>query len=90
MIEKTDLGAAYGHVHVNAQKLLTCIAIVGTLAFLCLSLPFGTTPTLAEYTTISEVDINFGNILLIDASWCATNIQWSHRHLIPKEYNIPA
>ena len=45
LIGKTDLDAAYLHVHTNAQIAATCIAIVKKLAFPCLRLTFDTTPT---------------------------------------------
>ena len=54
LIGETDLDAAYRHVHANAQIASICIAIVKILAFLCLCLPFGNTPALEEYTTISK------------------------------------
>ena len=44
LIVQTNLGAAYRRVHTKLQIGSTCIAIVGKLAFLCLRLPFGTTP----------------------------------------------
>ena len=53
IILKTDLDAAYLRIHANARTALTCIAIVEELDFLCLRLPFGTTPAPAEYTTVS-------------------------------------
>ena len=66
------------------------ISIVGKLNFLCLRLPFGTTPSPLEYTTISEAEIDLGNDLLADTPWDATNLQSPHRHLIPREYYLPA
>ena len=39
-----DLNTAYQRVHENAPIATTSITIVGKLAFLCLSLLFGTTP----------------------------------------------
>ena len=89
-IGETDLGAAYRRVHINAQVALTCIAIVVKLAFLCLHLPFGTTPAPAEYTTISDSAINLGNDLLEDTSWDTTNLQSPHIRLLPREDYLPA
>ena len=48
LIWKTDLDAAYLRIHANAKTSSTCIEIVNKLAFLCLTLPFGTTPATAE------------------------------------------
>ena len=66
---KTDLDAAYIQIHANAKTASTCIAIVEELAFLCLRLPFGTTPAPAEYTAVSETAIDLGNYLLQYQSW---------------------
>ena len=68
LMGKTDLDAAYRRIHANAKTASTCIAIVDKLAFLCLRLPFGTTPAPAEYTTISEAVIYLDNDLLQDQS----------------------
>ena len=65
---KTDLDASYNPIRAKAQIVLTCIATFGRLDFLYLRLPFGTTPTPSEYTTISEVEIYPGNDLLTYAS----------------------
>ena len=62
-----------------------CIAIVDELAFLCLRLPFGTTPAPAEYTTISEATIYLGNDLLQDQSWDTNDLNWPHISLLPQE-----
>ena len=43
-IVKTDLNAAYHKIHKNSTTVSTCIEIADKLAFLCLVLPFGTTP----------------------------------------------
>ena len=64
LIGKTDLDAAYLRIHAHAKTASTCIVIVDDPAFLCLRLPFGTTPAPAEYMTISEAAIDLGNDLL--------------------------
>ena len=69
LIGKTDLDAAYRQIHAHANIASTCIVIVDEPEFLCLRLPFGTTPAPAEYTTISEAEIDLGNDLLQDRSW---------------------
>ena len=68
LIRKTDVDAAYRHIHANAQIATTFILIVGKLAFLYLVLPFGAPPEPAEYTTIGEAAIDLGNNLLADTS----------------------
>ena len=68
LIGKTDLDAAYRRIHANAKTASTCISIVDELYFLCLGLPFGTTPAPAEFTTISEAAIDLGNDILQDQS----------------------
>ena len=65
----------------------TCIAIVEKLAFLCLRLPFGTTPAPVEYTTISEVAIDLGNDLPQDQSWDTDDLNSPHRSLLSPEEN---
>ena len=69
LIGKTDLDTAYLLIHANAKTAFTCIAIVNELAFLCLRLPFCTTPAPAEYTTVSEAAIDLGNDLRQYQSW---------------------
>ena len=68
LIGITDLDAAYRQIHAHANTASTCIAIVDKLAFLCLRLPFGTTPAPAEYMTIREAAIDLRNDLLQDQS----------------------
>ena len=85
LIGKTDLDAAYGRIHANATTALTCTSIVFELAFLCLRLPFVTTPALAEYTTVSEAAIELGNNLLRDESLDTDNLNSPHRYLLPQE-----
>ena len=75
MIGKTDLDTAYQRVHANTQTESTCIAVVVKLVFICLRLPFGATPAPVQYTTISEVEIDLGNDLLVDVSWETKKIQ---------------
>ena len=64
---------------------MTCIAIVDDLAFLCLRLPFRTTPAPAEYMTISEAAIDLGNDLLQYQSWDTNDLNSPHRSLLPPE-----
>ena len=85
LIGKTDLDAAYRRIHAHANTASTCIAIVDEQAFLCLRLPFGTTPAPAEYTTISEAAIDLGNNLLQDQSWDTNDLNSPHRSLLPTE-----
>ena len=59
--------------------------IVDELAFLCLRLPFGTTPVPAEYITISEAAIDIGNDLLRDESWDIDDLNSPHRSFLPQE-----
>ena len=65
-IGETDLNVAYHRIHENTTTVSTIIVILDTLAFLCLSLNFETTPAPAEYTTVSEVEIYLDNDLLQD------------------------
>ena len=54
-------------------------------------LPFGTTPTPAEYTAISEAAIDLGNDLLQDQSWDTDDLKLPHRSsLSPEEKQQPA
>ena len=85
LIGKTDLDAAYRQIHGNAETASTCIAIFDELAFLCLWLPFGTTPAPEEYTTISEAAIGLGNNLLQDQSLDTDDLNLPHRSLLPPE-----
>ena len=78
LIGKLDLDAAYRRVHANAQIAAICIAVIGTLAFLCMRLTFGNAPAPAEYTTIIESAIELGNNLLADTSWDAKNLRSPH------------
>ena len=85
LIGKTDLDGAYRCVHANSKIAPKCIAIVEKLSLLLLKLPFGPTTVLEEYTTISEVEIYLGNILLMDTSCDVLDIQSPHRSLLPRE-----
>ena len=85
LVGKTDLDAAYRIIHAHANTALTCIAIFDELAFLCLRLPFGTTPVPAEYMTIREAEIDLGNDLLQDQSWDTNDLNSPHRSLLPTE-----
>ena len=63
LIGKTDLDASYCRIHANATTTPTRIAIVDEIYFLCLRLPFGTTPAPSEYKNVSEAEIDLGNDL---------------------------
>ena len=69
LIGKTDLDTAYRQIHANTTTTLTCISILDELTFICLWLPFGTTPSPEEYTTISEAEIDLGNNIFRDEFW---------------------
>ena len=84
-IGKIYLDAAYRRIHANATTLLACIAIVDKLAFLCLRLPFGTTPVPAEYTTFSEAEIDLGNDLLRYESWDTDDLKSPYQSLLLQE-----
>ena len=64
---------------------MTCIAIVDELDFLCLRLPFCTTPAPVEYTTVGEAAIDLGNDLLQDESWDTDDLNSPHQSLLPQE-----
>ena len=85
LIGKTDLDAAYRRINAHAKTASTCIAIVDKLDFLCLRLPFGTTPAPAEYTTISEAAIDLGKNIPQDQSWDTNDLNSPHRYLLPPE-----
>ena len=85
LIRKIDLDAAYRRIHANAKTAFTCIAIVNELSFLCLRLPFCTTPAPAEYTTVSEAAIDLVNDLLQDQSWDTDDLNSPHQSLLPPE-----
>ena len=85
LIGKTELDAAYHQIHANAKTVSTCIAIVDKLSFLCLWLPFGNTPTPADYTTIRKVAIDLGKYLLRYESWDTTCLNSPHSNLPPEE-----
>ena len=82
---ETDLDAAYRRIHAHANTASTCIEIVDELAFLCLRLPFGTTPAPAKYMTISEAAIDLGNDLLQDQSWDTNDLNLPQRSLLLPE-----
>ena len=85
IVGKIDPEAAYRQIHANVTTVLTCIAIVKELAFLCLRLPFGTTPAPAEYTNFSEAAIDLGNDLLRYESWDTDDPKLPHQYLLPQE-----
>ena len=85
LIGETELDATYLRIHAQAKTTSTCIAIVDELVFLCLRLPFVTTPAPAEYTTISEAAIDLGNDLLQDQSWDTDDLNSPHISLLLPE-----
>ena len=85
LIRKIDLVSAYRKIHTNSQIASTYIVIMVKNYFLCLRLPFFTTPALGDYTTISEESIDLVNDILIDMPWDVSELQLPHRHLIPKQ-----
>ena len=66
LIGKMDMDAVYRHIHTNTRIASTRIFIVDNLAFLCLLLPFITTLSLVEYTTVRKAAIDLGNDLIRD------------------------
>ena len=85
LIGKTYLDAAYCQIHAHATTASTWISIVDELAFICLRLPFGTTPTTAEYMTVTEAAIALGNDLLRDEPWDTDDLNLPHWYLLPPE-----
>ena len=85
LMEKIGLGAAYRRIHANTKIASTCIAIVDELAFLCLTLPFGTAPAPAEYKTVSEASIDLGNDPLQYQYWDTDYLKSPHQSLLPPE-----
>ena len=76
------MDAAYRRIDANTKTVLICIAIVDELAFICLMLPFGTTPVPTEYMTISEAEMDLGNDLLQDQSWDTDDLNSPHQALL--------
>ena len=87
---KIDLDAAYFRIHANAKTASTYIAIVNELFFICLRLPFGTTPAPEEYMTVSEAAIDLGNDILQDQSWDTDDLNSPHQSLLPQEEKQPS
>ena len=75
MISKTDMDAAYYHIHENSGILSTWIAIVENLTLLCLRLPLITTPALTDYTTVRKSEMDLGNDILRYKLWYVTGIK---------------
>ena len=88
IIGKTDLDAAYFRIHANKTTASIGIAIVEGLDFICLRLPFGTTPAPAEYTTVSEAEIDLRNDLIWDESWDTYDLNLPRRSLLPQEEKV--
>ena len=85
LIGKTGMDAAYRHIRANSWIASTFISIVDNISLLCLRLPFGTTPAPANYTTVSEAEIEPLNDLLRRSFWDATEIQSMNRQLLEEE-----
>ena len=85
LIGNTYLDAAYRRIHTNATTASTCIAIVDKLSFICLRLPFGTTPAPAEYMTVIEAAIDLDNGILQDESWDTDDLEYPHQSLLLQE-----
>ena len=84
LIGKADLDAAYRRLHVRGAIAATCISILGTMAFICLRLPFGTSPAPGEYTAISKAIMDLGNDLLADITWDPDILHSPNNHLMPE------
>ena len=85
LIGKTDLDAAYRRIHANATTASTCISIVDELSFLCLRLPFGTTPAPEESMTVSETALDLGNDILRYEYWDTDDLNSPHQSLLTQE-----
>ena len=83
LIREIYLNAEYQRVHANAKITSTCIEIVVKLAFLCLCLNFCAKNVQEKYSTISKAETYIRSDILADKSWDATNLQLSHRHVLP-------
>ena len=59
--------------------------IVEEITFLCLRLPFGTTPAPAEHMNVGEAAIDLGNDLLRYESWDTYDLKLPHQYLLPEE-----
>jgi hypothetical protein len=61
---KVDLDSAYRRVHAHLSFAVQCIVFLGSIAYLLLRLPFGTTAAPSGFCVISEIICDIANELL--------------------------
>ena len=70
LIGKIDLDDAYRRIHKKKENPINIHSDHIKIAFLCLKLPFGTTPAPEDYTTIRNIALDLINDLLMKKMGC--------------------
>ena len=83
LISKTDLDSAYRCMHMSWESAVTCICIIGHMAYLLLCIPFGAAAAPPKFCIASEDTCNITNALLSDSTWGPTTTTSPLHHLLP-------
>ena len=77
LLAKHDLDSAYRRLHWKAKIALLSITIVGSLAYILTRLCFGISSGPSEWCLISELIVDFANILILDPTWSTDSLRTS-------------
>ena len=86
LIGKTDPYESYLWVQKSSQSASSWISVAYIILVLCLRLTFGTTKSLSQYTTISEVIIRLSNNLLQEPTCESKHLQFPNVKSIPPDH----
>ena len=69
LLGKFDMDSAYRRLFVWLKHALLCCTIVGSLAYILLRLPFGSSPAAGEFSLLSDFIADLATTLVLDDSW---------------------
>ena len=75
LMSKTDMDAAYRRIHTQLQSAVTCITILGNIAYLLLRLPFGSAPAPSIFGDVSDTVTDLAQDLALDPTWDPQTLQ---------------
>ena len=89
LLAKHDLDSAYRRLHWHAKLALLCITIVGSLAYILTRLCFGIASGPSEWCLISEMIVDFANVLTRDPTWSTKNLRISQEGIPSDPIYLP-
>ena len=69
------MDSAYRRLFVWLKHALLCCTIVGSLAYILLCLPFGSSPAAGEFSILSDFIADLATTLVLDKSWDPSNFR---------------